>query len=217
MIDTLELSKIEQITLDDLWQARRKYGADEFGVFGAVSTTLAVRKLVILGLAEQKPGTEEFRITDKGVEYWRTVYTDEPTLPDLDWRTAIGVDLDNLADQRGIRRHLETDQELRAKIAALDDPSSWKTRLRAAGYTGKLELGAMVREFRGNGSYPQLVVSGSHETGSWRAEPMFETLADGYRRTLHANPYQKGEGTSAEEALANLMIEHPELWRKCPR
>ena len=46
----------------------------------------------------------------------------------------------------------------------------WQTKLRAAGYTGKLELGAMVR------ALPQ------HE--------------------------------NYEEAVANLMIQHPELWKK---
>ena len=79
-----ELSKIEQITLDNLHQYRSRYGVGSFGFFGSTSSREAASRLVTYGLAEQRPlnfatyGLAgpvpsfdtpwhlEFRLTDKG-------------------------------------------------------------------------------------------------------------------------------------------------------
>jgi len=128
-----ELSKIEQITLDNLHQYRSRYGVGSFGFFGSTSSREAASRLVTYGLAEQRPlnfatyGLAgpvpsfdtpwhlEFRLTDKGEDCWYLLYPDDLRISD-------------------------------DPVHASGDQASWQTRLRAAGYTGKFELGVMIRE-----------------------------------------------------------------------
>jgi hypothetical protein len=89
--------------------------------------------------------------------------------------------------------------------------TDWQTRLRAAGYTGELELGAMVRAC-GEDFLAVQKVKGNPAESRWRA--VAESSArlknvDGSWRGGIADCY----AWEPEEAVANLMIEHPELWR----
>ncbi len=82
--------------------------------------------------------------------------------------------------------------------------SNWPNELREAGYEGKPEVSEMLQALT-EVRYLRLVKSGS----LWGADAtnLEETLPE-----ISDNITQ-----SAEESLAKLMIEHPELWRKCPR
>ena len=82
--------------------------------------------------------------------------------------------------------------------------TSWQSRLRAAGYAGALELGAMLIACAKTSTEISVTVRSP-------AGPDEDWIA--YR----GDEAREFEGDSPEEAVAKLMIEHPELWRKCPR
>jgi hypothetical protein len=88
--------------------------------------------------------------------------------------------------------------------------TDWQTKLRSAGYTGELELGAMVRAlpreipWEGHAKKKaQLNLNASHYNESWIVG------YDGYGTIIPS-----ASANTPEEALAKLMIEHPELWAK---
>ncbi len=88
---------------------------------------------------------------------------------------------------------------------------SWPSKLRAAGYTGALELGAMIRTLPLNADlgYPDDITIGLALKASGAEETRW---AAGYWNYDDWEFFK--HGATPEEAVANLMIEHPELWRK---
>lgn len=85
--------------------------------------------------------------------------------------------------------------------------TNWQERLRAAGYAGELELGAMIKTLPRYYKRGQFVL---REYGPLNGISWYAEYWDNNELLLHASDYSD----TPEEAVADLMIEHPELWKK---
>ena len=84
--------------------------------------------------------------------------------------------------------------------------NGWQSKLYALGYPGPYETGAMMRQLPKQTIHGNLVLVFGWNPGLWMAAYLWG------RKFENASPATEAE--SDVEAVANLMIAHPELWRK---
>ena len=89
----------------------------------------------------------------------------------------------------------------------------WKYKLRAAGYDGGFDdlIQRMPETIARPAHFPEPHQRWAFLVGVYPPENPTHWRA-GYALRNEIGPYS--DGASPEEAVANLMIEHPELWRK---